>query len=39
MCACKEYEHCHRRLVAERLREHGLDVARLCARPEQETLF
>ena len=39
MCACKEYEHCHRRLVAERLREHGFDVSELGVRPEQGTLF
>ena len=26
MCACKEYDRCHRRQVAELLREHGYEV-------------
>lgn len=27
MCACKEYEHCHRKVVAEALRERGYAVS------------
>jgi len=39
MCACKEYEHCHRSVVADRLRELGFSVSELDARPTQRALF
>ncbi len=39
MCACKEYEHCHRSVVADRLGELGFSVTELGARPKQEALF
>jgi uncharacterized protein (DUF488 family) len=29
MCACKEYEHCHRSVVAAKLRELGYEVTEL----------
>jgi uncharacterized protein (DUF488 family) len=39
MCACKEYEHCHRSVLADRLRKLGFSVSELDARPTQRALF
>ena len=39
MCACKEHEHCHRSVIAERLSELGFSVTELGAGPTQGTLF
>lgn len=36
MCACKEYEHCHRSVVAEKQRELGFSVTELTSKPQPE---
>lgn len=43
MCVCREFERCHRRLVAEELEERGIAVMPLSLRldnvPDNLTLF